>query len=230
MCIVKHEINKNISIMVHKSWQDFFSKYKSDLENIFEYINKFDKTLIYPSEDKIFRVFEMDVNDIRIVLLGQDPYHNKGQANGLSFSVEKGIKIPPSLQNIYKELKYEFPDRNYTFEHGDLSEWFVREKIFLLNASLTVMDSKPSCFMKQWRIFTDNVIKFIDNNNSKCIFLLLGNFAKSKMKYLRDDTYIKRVVYATHPSPLSAYNGFFGSMVFNNVEKILGEEINWNIE
>ena len=128
MCIVKHEINKNISITVHKSWQDFFYKYKSDLENIFEYINKFDKTLIYPSEDKIFRVFEMDVNDIRIVLLGQDPYHNKGQANGLSFSVEKGIKIPPSLQNIYKELKYEFPDRNYTFDHGDLSEWFNREK------------------------------------------------------------------------------------------------------
>lgn len=226
---IQININDQMNASIHSSWAQLFNDNADDLKAIFNNMNQYDKSLIYPSSDKIFKVFQIDINDINVVLIGQDPYHNKGQANGLSFSVDSGISIPPSLKNIYKELMIEFPDRDYKFEHGNLDRWFNEEKIFLLNSSLTVLDSKPSCFMKLWRNFTDNVIKYIDKNNKKCVFLLLGNFSKSKIKYLSEDTYLNRIVTGVHPSPLSAYNGFFNSYIFKEVEKKLDKKINWNL-
>ena len=222
-------INDDMSALIHSSWSQLFEDNIDNLKEIFNSMKKYDPSIIYPSTDKIFKVFQIDLNDINVVLIGQDPYHRKGQANGLSFSVNSDIAIPPSLKNIYKELIIEFPEREYKFEHGNLERWFTEEKIFLLNSSLTVMESKPSCFMKLWSRFTDNTIKFIDKNNKSCVFLLLGNFSKSKIKYFSDETYSNRIVTGVHPSPLSAYNGFFFSHIFREVEKKLNKELNWNI-
>ena len=165
----------------------------------------------------------MDVKDIKIVLLGQDCYHGECQAHGLSFSVPNNMKIPPSLKNIYKELKLEFPERNYVFPNGNLERWFNEEKIFLLNCSLTVEKGKAGSHMKKWMHMTNDVIKHISANNKDCVYLLLGNYAKSKAEFI-DST---RIVSAPHPSPLA--RGFIGSNVFKDIENILGKEVNWNI-
>ncbi len=201
---------------IHISWEPLFDLYDIDLEKL--YINN----IVYPPYELVFRVFEMDVKDIKILLLGQDPYHNPNQANGLSFSVYNNVKIPPSLKNIFKEINLEFPERNYKYIHGNLEEWFYREKIFLLNASLTVLQNKPNSHIKLWTTFTDDVIDFISNNNDKCIFLLLGNFAKSKSIYIKNKN---NIITEKHPSPLA--QGFIGSYVFTRIENLLGYSINW---
>jgi uracil-DNA glycosylase len=208
---------------IHESWNELFTKYKYnfDLDNLYNTNN-----IIYPKKDQVFRVFEMNVSEIKILLLGQDPYHNPDQANGLSFSVNDNIKIPPSLRNIYKEIQSEYPERNYTFTSGNLERWFNEEKIFLLNASLTVIQNKPGSQINIWNTFTNDVIKYISHNNNKCIFVLLGNFAKSKDNYIGNKD---NIIYGVHPSPLSASKGFFGSNIFKLIEEKLGEQINWNI-
>jgi len=212
---------------IDSSWKPIFDKHCDLINKNLKIIDDFNTANIYPPKDKIFRVFEMNVNDIKVILLGQDPYHGSKQANGLSFSVEKGISIPPSLKNIYKEICNNYPDRNYVFEHGDISRWFNEEKIFLLNSSLTVFEGKPGSFMKNWTEFTDDVIKFIVETNKECIFLLLGNFAKEKIKFINDE---ERYICAVHPSPLSANRGFFGSNVFNKIDEKLKNKIDWNIQ
>lgn len=196
----------------HKSWESLFNRYKIDLNVIYD---KADNN-VFPNKEDVFRVFTMDVNEIKLVLLGQDPYHNDNQANGLSFSVNKNMKIPPSLKNIFKELIIEFPERNYNFTHGNLERWFNEEKIFLLNCSLTVEKNKPSSHCNIWKEFTDSVIKFIADNNNNCCFLLLGNFAKLKSSLISNKDMI---ITGIHPSPLSAYNGFFNSNIFIKVEE-----------
>jgi uracil-DNA glycosylase len=168
----------------------------------------------------------MDVNEIKILLLGQDPYHGPNQACGLSFSVNDGMKIPPSLKNIYKELQNEFPDRNYLFKSGNLERWFKEEKIFLLNSSLSVIEHKPASHMKFWENFTNDVIKYVSEKNKNCIFVLLGNFAKSKQVYIQNEN---NIITGVHPSPLSANKGFFGSNIFKFIELKLNMQINWNI-
>jgi uracil-DNA glycosylase len=136
--------------------------------------------------------------------------------------VPKDIKIPPSLKNIFKELNLEFPERNYNFNHGNLEEWFYRENIFLLNSALTVLNGVPNSHMHIWTEFTDSVIQFISNNNENCIFLLLGNFAINKSKFIKNKN---NIITEKHPSPLA--HGFIGSNVFKRVEKILNNKINW---
>ena len=200
--------------MYHESWKQLFEN------NII--INPNDKT--YPKPDKIYKVFEMDLVDIKILLLGQDPYHQPNQAHGLSFSVPKTTKIPPSLRNIFKEICNEFPERKYNFTHGNLEKWFYKEKIFLLNSALTVEHNKPGSHLKYWEKFTDSVIQLITQNNKNCIFLLLGNYAKSKEKFISDKD---KIISCNHPSPLSAYRGFFGSDVFKKVEDKVGP-IDWS--
>jgi uracil-DNA glycosylase len=180
---------------------------------------------VYPPKELVFRVFQMDVKDILILLLGQDPYHGPKQANGLSFSVPDGEKIPPSLKNIYKELNLNFPERNYTFTSGNLEKWFNREKIFLLNSSLTVEKGKAGSHMKKWETFTNDVIKFISEQNDNCLFLLLGNYAKSKRVFIKNKS---KIVTEVHPSPLA--RGFVGSNVFKRVENVLECEVNWSID
>jgi len=206
---------------IHDSWNELFNKYNFNLDDLYSSDN-----IIYPKKEQVFRVFEMDVNEIKILLLGQDPYHNPEQANGLSFSVNDKIKIPPSLKNIYKEIQNEFPERNYVFPSGNLERWFIEEKIFLLNASLTVIKNKPASHMTLWEKFTNDVIKYISHNNDRCIFVLLGNFAKSKDKYIINKN---NIIYGVHPSPLSANKGFFGSNIFRLIEEKLDSQINWNI-
>lgn len=203
--------------MIHPSWQPLFDQWEFHLDAVYGNFPT------YPAKENVLRAFSLPVHEIRIVLLGQDPYHGEGQANGLSFSVSKETKIPPSLQNIFKELKQTFPERGYEFLHGDLSAWQDREKICLLNASLTVLQSCPGSHMAFWKPFTDEVIQFIDKENPHCVFLLLGNFAKAKQDLI---TKKDRIVMEVHPSPLA--RGFVGSGVFERVEKILGEPIDWS--
>lgn len=205
---------------IHESWNDLFEKYNFDLEQIYN------SDEIYPNKNQVFRVFKMNLYKIKIVLLGQDPYHNPGQANGLSFSVNNGVKIPPSLKNIYKEIQKEFPERNYIFDNGNLERWFNEENIFLLNASLTVAKNKPASHIEKWKEFSNEVIKYISENNDKCIFILLGNFAKSKQCYIKNKN---NIITTVHPSPLSANKGFFDSNIFKLCEEKLGISVNWNI-
>lgn len=204
--------------MIHKSWQPLFDQYEFDLDDIYD-------GEVYPPREKIFRAFSIPVDQIQVVLLGQDPYHGPGQADGLSFSVPSGTAIPPSLLNIFKELKQSFPERNYSFPSGNLDEWLTREKIFLCNASLTVEKGKAGSHMDLWKDFTDEMIQYIDTHNRSCVFLLLGNFAKSKAPLI---TKKDRIVTEVHPSPLA--RGFIGSNVFQRVEKVLGRRINWSTQ
>lgn len=212
---------------IHKSWKPLFDEYITDININLDKIYK-TTDIIYPPKEKIFKVFEMDLKDIKVLLLGQDPYHNPNQANGLSFSVETGVKVPPSLKNIFKELKNEFLYRNYDFttNNGNIERWFYEEKIFLLNTSLTVIENKPASQMHLWENFTNNVIKYISDNNEKCVFLLLGNYAKSKEKFISNKD---NIITGVHPSPLSANKGFFNSQIFMKVEEKLGQPINWSI-
>lgn len=205
----------------HESWQPLFDEFELDIDALYSKNEE-----VYPKKEHLLRVFEMDVREIKVLLLGQDPYHGPGQAHGLSFSVPNGITIPPSLRNIYKELQDEFPERNYIFKSGNLENWFYREKIFLLNASLSVLKGKPGSMMDIWEAFTNEVIKFISENNSKCVFLLLGNFAKAKEVYIKDK---ERIIKGVHPSPMAARYGFFGSGIFKLVEEKLNQKIDWSI-
>lgn len=195
----------------HQSWNPLFTTYDFDLSGL----------EAYPPLNQVFRAFEMPVSSIRLVILGQDPYHGPGQAHGLSFSVPPGVPKPPSLQNIFKELVQEFPERNYKFPSGDLSTW-TEQGILLLNAALTVAPGLPNSHAEMWTEFTDDVIRFIATHTN-AVFLLLGSFAKSKAKFIQK----ARVVTGVHPSPLSAHKGFFGSNIFKLVEALIGP-INWD--
>ena len=208
---------------IHPSWNLIFEKHKDNINKILENNND----TIYPPKDDIFKVFSMDLLDIKVLLLGQDPYHGKDQAHGLAFSVNKNIKIPPSLRNIYKEIQNEYPEKNYIFNHGNLERWFIEEKIFLLNSSLTVIEGKPGSFIKIWSKITDDIIQFISDNNKNCIFLLLGNYAKEKVKFINNKDMI---IVGVHPSPLSANRGFFGSNIFKKLDEKINYNINWNID
>lgn len=194
---------------------------------------------ILPRQDKIFEAFKyFDINETKLVLLGQDPYiniqsingKNVPQAMGLSFSVPIGIKIPPSLKNIYKELKNSYDDFEIP-DHGDLTKWVLNEKILLLNSSLTVKKGVSNSHQKKWEKLTDRLIEYISNNNNHVVFLLLGNNAKNKRKLINSDKH--SIICGVHPSPLSASRGFFNSNVFKLVnEKLLENNktpIDWNI-
>jgi uracil-DNA glycosylase len=202
---------------MHESWNKLFDQYDFNLEDIYS-------ETTYPPKEQIFKVFAMPVNDIQLVFLGQDPYHRPNQAHGLSFSVEVGVDIPPSLKNIFKELNMEFSERSYDFTHGNLEKW-EGQGIFLLNTSLTVLQGKPNSHSKIWKEFTDDVIKYIAERNKNCIFLLLGNNAKEKIQLVENKD---RIITGVHPSPLSASRGFFHSNIFKEVEKKVGKEIDWS--
>jgi len=210
----------------HESWAPLFNQFEfNNIDALYE-----DVEPVYPKKEDLFKVFQLPVEDIRVVLLGQDPYHGPGQAHGLSFSVPNGVSIPPSLRNIYKELQEEFPERGYKFTSGNLERWLYEEKIFLLNASLSVIKGKPGSQMDIWEEFTNSTIQFISEQNNNCVFLLLGNFAKAKKVFIKssDSSNNNRVVMGVHPSPMAAQYGFFGSNIFKKVEEALGEQINWS--
>jgi uracil-DNA glycosylase len=209
---------------IHNSWQPLFEQYNFDLDSLYSTSQICPTKQVYPPKHQVFNVFELDLQKIRVVLLGQDPYHGYGQAHGLSFSVPDGQCIPPSLRNIFKELKISFPERNYEFTSGNLERWSKEEGIFLLNCSLTVEHNNPGSHMKIWEDFTNDVIQYISIKNPNCVFLLLGKFAQSKMKWISNQS---NIICAPHPSPLA--RGFLCSNCFDQVESILGNKINWSL-
>ena len=185
---------------------------------------------IFPPNSKIFRALELvNFNDAKVLILGQDPYHGLGQANGLSFSVNKEIMVPPSLKNIFLELKN---DLNIPIsQHGDLTSW-AQQKILLLNSVLTVEQGKPNSHKELgWDKLTDKIISQLSQRGNM-IFVLWGNMAQSKYHLI--DIEKNTILSAPHPSPLSAYRGFFGCRHFSKINTILREngssEINWKLD
>ena len=217
---IHHTWNKELQdIFLKDSFNDLASKVKE------EYANH----RIYPSAKNIFRAFNLCPFDkIKVVILGQDPYHGENQANGLSFSVNKGISIPPSLKNIYKELSNNFQDFN--FHDGDLSPW-ASQGVLLINSILTVRKGKPGSHQDiGWQDFTDEVIKIISKRKKNIVFLLWGSFAKSKVVLIRNKKE-HLILSSSHPSPFSAHKGFFGNNHFKKANEYLRNksivEINW---
>jgi len=214
--LIQNKINKN--------WFPFFQNNQELLLNIF---NNIDCNNIFPNYDHIFNAFTIDPNNIKIVLLGQDPYINNNQAHGYSFSVPNNEPLPPSLKNIFKEIDSEYPNK-YSFVHGNLEKW-SENGMFLLNSALTVQPGKSNSHCLIWKDFTDLVIQYISDNYQNIIFLLLGSFAKSKSKLI--DTKKHIIIGGVHPSPLSAYNGFFNSGLFKKVDscmnKLYGYPFDW---
>jgi uracil-DNA glycosylase len=187
--------------------------------------------IVYPKNADIFNAFNTThFDDVKVVILGQDPYHGAHQAHGLSFSVQKGIAIPRSLSNIYKELKTDIP--GFTIPtHGNLEEW-AKQGVLLLNATLTVRASTPGSHQKQgWEEFTDEVIKTISDKKEGIVFILWGAFAQSKAALIDDKKHF--IIKSAHPSPFSADRGFFGSKPFSKTNEILRKEgkkeIDWQI-
>jgi len=172
----------------------------------------------FPSRENIFRALELTpINKAKVVILGQDPYHGEGQANGLAFSVNKGIKIPPSLKNIFKELKEdmgcEIPN------HGDLTKW-AKEGVLLLNSILTVEKDKPGSHRKiGWEEYTNSIIKEISEKREHIVFILWGKYAESKKELIDEKKHM--IIISPHPSPFSARRGFFGSKPFSRTNKYL---------
>lgn len=188
--------------------------------------------IIYPEKNLIFNAFEhTPFPKTKIVILGQDPYHGANQAHGLSFSVPNGVQIPPSLQNIFKELRAEYSDFQIP-THGNLSHW-ADQGVLLLNATLTVEAAKAGSHHKQgWEQFTNKVIQTLSEQRCGIIFLLWGKYAQAKVMLINSEKHL--ILTAAHPSPFSAYNGFFGCGHFIKANKFLeknGEKrIDWKID
>lgn len=185
---------------------------------------------IFPKNDAIFNAFNFTIpNKIKVVILGQDPYHRESQAHGLAFSVPNGVKIPPSLRNIFKELK---SDLNYSISsNGNLEPW-AKQGVLMLNASLTVREKVAGSHQKLgWETFTDSVIKKISDKKEGIIFLLWGAFAQKKLELI--DKRKHHILITSHPSPFSAYRGFLGCNHFSKTNKILiknnQQTINWKL-
>ena len=219
------------SVKIEESW-------KKALENEFgkEYFKKlsdfvkeeYSKHKIYPQPKEIFRAFDMcPFNKVKVVIIGQDPYHGEKQANGLSFAVHEGIQIPPSLQNIFKEIKSDLGIE--TLQNGDLSRW-ATQGVLLLNATLTVRASSPGSHQDRgWEEFTDAAIKALSDQCENLVFILWGNYAKKKGVVIDRAKHL--VLESAHPSPFSASNGFFGCKHFSKANKYLKEhkkiEVDW---
>lgn len=209
----------------HKGWKPFWKEHENDIQEILKKVQE--QGEYYPEHDNIFKCFQYcDPTEIKLVLLGQDPYigteeingRNVPQACGLSFGVSRQHRIPPSLLNIYKEIKSCYPESVWP-GHGCLERWAKDEKILLLNASLTVKPNQSNSHTHLWGEFTDNVIRYLSKVNNGTIFLLMGNFAKGKKPLI--DVNKHKVWETVHPSPLSASRGFFGCRVFLAINQYL---------
>jgi uracil-DNA glycosylase len=173
---------------------------------------------VYPEEQHIFNALELTpLNEVKVVILGQDPYHETGQAHGLSFSVMPGVKIPPSLRNIYKELA---DDLGCTIpNHGHLTSW-ARQGVLLLNTSLTVRAKEAGSHRGLgWELLTDRIIQVVNEIDTAIVFVLWGNHAQEKMKLITAPHHL--IISSAHPSPLAAYRGFFGSRPFSRTNDFL---------
>lgn len=181
-------------------------------------IHEYDTKEVYPPKDYIFNALKLtSYENTKVVIVGQDPYHGKGEAHGLSFSVQKGIKIPPSLKNIYKEL---YDDLGVLpKDNGDLTGWAL-QGVLLLNSVLTVEKDKAASHRNLgWELLTDYIIKILNLKEETVVFILWGNFAKEKAKLITNPHHY--IVMSHHPSPFSAYSGFFGSKPFSKTNEFL---------
>jgi uracil-DNA glycosylase len=224
-----------MDVAIEESWkqelkEEFSKPYFEKIVHFLKEEKKAGKTL-YPPGKLIFNAFSCTPFDkVKVVIIGQDPYHNPGQAMGLSFSVPDGVAPPPSLVNIFKEIK---EDLDIPIPHtGNLEKW-AKQGVLLLNASLTVEANKPmSNSTIGWHIFTDEVIRHISRDKEHVIFMLWGKFAQNKESLI--DASKHKILKAAHPSPLSAYNGFFGCRHFSKTNSWLREQgekpIDWRLE
>ncbi|MDD6387883.1 MAG: uracil-DNA glycosylase [Bacilli bacterium] len=219
---MNYKVNNNWDIILKDEYE------KEYFKNLLNYINEeYNNKTVYPLKENIFKALEYtDYNDIKVVILGQDPYHGEGEAQGLSFSIPNDIRITPSLRNIFKELKN---DLNIERTNTDLSDW-AKQGVLLLNAILTVCKDTPLSHKdKGWEIFTDEIIKKINEREKPVIFILWGNYARSKKKLITNKNHY--VIESAHPSPLSASRGFFDSKPFSKTNNILisinKESIRW---
>jgi uracil-DNA glycosylase len=219
-----------MNINIEVSWKnllksEFEKPYFSSLINFVK--QEYKDHSCYPKGKNIFKAFELTpFNQVKVVLLGQDPYHGEGQAMGLCFSVPNGIVYPPSLKNIIIELKN---DTGIELESGDLTPW-AKQGIFLLNATLTVRAHQAGSHQKKgWETFTDSVIRKISEEKEHIVFILWGSYAQQKISLI--DTRKHFIIKSVHPSPLSAHRGFFGSRPFSRTNEYLTskkiEPIQW---
>lgn len=220
--------------MIGNAWdeelkEEYKKEYFTELMNFVkeEYKNK----IIYPKQNEVFNAFRYtDFDNVKVVILGQDPYHGPNQAEGLSFSVSDDVLKPPSLKNIFKELE---SDLGIPFpKHNSLKPW-TKQGVLLLNAVLTVEEHKPASHKgKGWEIFTDDVIEILNKREKPIVFILWGAFARSKKNLITNKQHY--IIESAHPSPFSARNGFFGSKPFSKTNKFLREkgleEIEWRVE
>ncbi|ALB16119.1 TPA: uracil-DNA glycosylase [Streptococcus agalactiae] len=208
--------------MKHSSWHDLI---KRELPN--HYYNKintfmdavYESGIVYPPRDKVFNAIQITpLENVKVVIIGQDPYHGPQQAQGLSFSVPDNLPAPPSLQNILKELAEDIGSRS----HHDLTSW-AQQGVLLLNACLTVPEHKANGHAGLiWEPFTDAVIKVVNQKETPVVFILWGGYARKKKSLI--DNPIHHIIESPHPSPLSAYRGFFGSRPFSRTNHFLEEE------
>lgn len=219
-------------VKIEPSWAEQLAGYfdTEKFKNLSDFIrSEYLSKTVYPKPENIFKAFWLTpFSEVKVVILGQDPYHGAGQAHGLCFSVANGIKPPPSLVNIYKELEADLGVKK-DFTSGNLEDW-ARQGVFLLNAILTVVASTPASHQKLgWEDFTDEVIKTISQRKEHVVFILWGNYARAKRVLIDQTKHL--IIEAPHPSPFSAYSGFFGSKPFSQVNKDLiahGQvKINW---
>ena len=221
------------SLKVEKSWRKIISTEfkKKYIQNLDDFLDKEQKKYnIFPKKTKIFYSLNMTpFEKIKVVIIGQDPYHGHGQAHGLAFSVTKGMTLPPTLKNIFKEINNDLYINNY--KNGDLTKW-SKQGVLLLNSILTVRENKPSSHQnKGWERLTDNIISSISKNKKNIIFILWGKFAQKKKKLI--DSSKHHILKSSHPSPLSAHISFFGCKHFSKCNKILKKLdksiINWEV-
>ncbi len=208
-----------------KSWDDILKLEKSkdyykELETFLE--KEYSTKKIFPPKELIFNAFEKtSLDNLKVVILGQDPYHGEGQAQGFSFSTPSNIKNPPSMQNILKEIKDDISVDSICLD-GDLTSW-AQQGVLLLNTILTVEEAKPKSHEKKgWENFTDNIIKYISSSCEDIVFILWGAPAIKKSKLIDETKH--HILTAPHPSPLSSYRGFFGCKHFSKTNEILKQK------
>lgn len=220
--------------LLNNDWQSVLSRefeqsYFVELQDFLEV--EYNREEVFPPKEDVFNAFNYtSYEGVKVVILGQDPYHDNNQAHGLCFSVQKGVKIPPSLRNIYKELN---SDLGCSIpSHGNLEKW-ANQDVLMLNAVLTVKAHEAASHAKiGWHNFTDAVISLMNERTESVIFVLWGNFARSKKKLINNDRHI--IIESAHPSPLAARRGFFGSKPFSKINESLvtlnKTPIDWQIE
>ncbi len=206
--------------MINKKWDELLNSEmkKPYFQELGVFVkNEYNHKIIYPEYKNIFNALRYtDYDEVKVVILGQDPYHGKGEAHGLSFSVQEGIKRPPSLNNIFKEL---YNDLGVTRNNNDLTDW-AKQGVFLLNSIMTVIKDTPLSHKgRGWEIFTDDLIKLLNQREKPIVFILWGSYARSKKELITNKNHY--IIESVHPSPLSASRGFFGSKPFSKTNNFL---------